>query len=131
MRWTGVRREGVVRPLSHHAISVSITGIRGLAHWWSCLIAVVVHVLWCNLRAALLLRRYESVIISTRGWRWHGWQAVARHEGLSPRIEGTVETARNRMLAFWVIGVNIDWKSTKSIRYAARSRWCGPGLVRT
>lgn len=123
-----IRRQGVVRPLAHHVVSTRIA-IWGLPHGGRAgLVPRVREVRRRNLRTPLL--RSITVVVAIRGLR-HRWHAITRYERLCLWVEGmAVEASRYRVLALWIIGINVDWKSAVSVRYAWCARWCGSSLVR-
>lgn len=126
-RWVVVWRERIVRSLPQHVVSAA--GIRRLAHGWPCLVASVVHVWWCKLRAPLL--RWHIGIVRPRSRR-HRRHAVPWHKGLRLWIEGVpVEAARDGMLALGIMWIDVDRKRSVCIRDS--TSWCGgsgPRLIR-
>lgn len=129
-----VRRERVVRvvrSLSHHIVPAITVGrlAHSRAHRRACLIARVVHVWSGELRTPLLLRRHVAVVRPS-GWR-HGRHSITGYKGLRLRVEGVpIEATGNRMLTLRVMGINIDRKSSKGIRYPCLRRRSSPRLVR-
>lgn len=126
-RWRMVRREGVVRPLSHHVVSTRVA-IWSLPHRRrTCLVPSVGKVRRRNLRASLL----RSIAIVRARRRCHRGHAVARYKRLCLGVEGmTVEASRDGVLALRVIWIGVSRKSTIRVGYAWRARWRGSRLVR-
>lgn len=122
-----IGREGVVRPLTHHVVSIRVAVWR-LTHGRTCLVVRVVEVRRCDLWAPLL--RGPIATIRPRR-RLHWSHPVAGHKRLRLGVECvTVEAARDGMLALWVTGVDVGWEGTISVGDPIWSHWRGPRLVR-
>lgn len=126
--WRGmIRREGVVRSLSHHVVAIRVA-VGRLAHGRASLVVRVVKVRRRDLRAALL--RWPITTVRAGG-RLHWPHPVAWYKRLRLGVEGmTVETARDRMLALWITGVGVDWEGAISVGDPIWSHRRGPRLVR-
>ena len=126
--WSMVRWKGIIRSLPHHTIAISVAGIRGLGHWRRRrrLIATIGQMRRCHLGTSLW---WAITTIRYRRGR-HCVHAIRRHEGLGLGIETmTLVAARNRMLALWVVRIDICWELAVRIWYSWCSR-CSPGLIR-
>lgn len=122
-----IRRERVVRALSHHVVPTGVAVWRLAHRRRACLVPSVGKVRRRNLRTPLLR---SIAVVGARG-RCHRGHAVARDERLCLGVERMpVEASRDRVLALWVIGVGIGRKSPVGVGYAWRARWRGSRLVR-
>lgn len=102
-----VRRQGIVGALTHHVVST--VAVRRLGHGRTGLVPRVVEVQMGKLWAALL--RCHVVVVWAGGW-WHRGHAAAGHKRLRLGVECvTIEAPGNRVLALWVMGVNIGRQS--------------------
>lgn len=125
---TMVGRKGIVRPLTHHVVTIRVA-VRRLTHRRTCLVAGVVKVRRRDLRAALL--RWPIATIRSRR-RLHRPHPVTRYKRLGLGIEGmTVEAARDWVLTLWVTGIDIGWKRAISVGYPVWRHWRDSRLVRT
>lgn len=130
-RWMMVWRKRIVGSLAQHIVTTTSIrlGQRLLAHGRPSLISSVIHMRMRELWAALLWRHVASVRSRRRRDRRH---AVPRHERLRLWVESVpVEAARNGVLAFGVVRINVGRKGAIGIRNSARWwRRSRPGLVR-